>query len=134
MGVGKTMFSDLRQFLSHLESIGELKRIKVPVDPKLEMTEICDRTLRAEGPALLFENPKGYSIPVLIALFVGIAMTFVANRTRFGRYVYAIGGNPEAAELAGINTKKITLMVFSLMGMLAAIGRASCRERVCQYV
>ena len=59
MGVGKTMFSDLRQFLSHLESIGELKRIKVPVDPKLEMTEICDRTLRAEGPALLFENPKG---------------------------------------------------------------------------
>jgi D-xylose transport system permease protein len=64
----------------------------------------------------------GYSIPVLIALFVGVAMTFVANRTRFGRYVYAIGGNPEAAELAGINTKKITLMVFSLMGMLAAIS------------
>jgi len=69
LGVGKTMFSDLRQFLSHLESIGELKRIKVPVDPKLEMTEICDRTLRAEGPALLFENPKGYSIPVLGNLF-----------------------------------------------------------------
>ena len=44
-------------------------------------------------------------IPVLIALAVGFVMTFVATRTRFGRYVYAIGGNPEAAELAGINTR-----------------------------
>ena len=43
-------------------------------------------------------------------------MTFVATRTRFGRYVYAIGGNPEAAELAGINTKRITVLVFALMG------------------
>ena len=72
----------------------------------------------------------GYSIPVLIALFVGVAMTFVANRTRFGRYVYAIGGNPEAAELAGINTKKITLMVFSLMGMLAAISASISSARL----
>ena len=63
------MFSDLRAFLAHLEKIGELKRIKIPVDPKLEMTEICDRTLRAEGPALLFENPTGYSMPVLGNLF-----------------------------------------------------------------
>ena len=46
-------------------------------------------------------------------------MTFVAKRTRFGRYVYAIGGNPEAAELAGINTKLITVLVFALMGLLA---------------
>ena len=67
---------------------------------------------------------------MLIALFVGIAMTFVANRTRFGRYVYAIGGNPEAAELAGINTKKITLMVFSLMGMLAAISASISSARL----
>ena len=72
----------------------------------------------------------GYSIPVLIALVVGVAMTFVANRTRFGRYVYAIGGNPEAAELAGINTKKITLMVFSLMGMLAAISASISSARL----
>ena len=63
------MFSDLREFLAHLEKIGELKRIKIAVDPKLEMTEICDRTLRAEGPALLFENPVGYSMPVLGNLF-----------------------------------------------------------------
>ncbi|RBP09197.1 D-xylose transport system permease protein [Roseiarcus fermentans] len=64
----------------------------------------------------------GWAIPVLIALVVGFAMTFLARRTRFGRYVYAIGGNPEAAELAGINTKRITVMVFALMGMLAAIA------------
>ena len=64
----------------------------------------------------------GYAIPVLIALVVGAIMTFVSNRTRFGRYVYAIGGNPEAAELAGVNTKKITVLVFTLMGVLAAVS------------
>ena len=46
-----------------------------------------------------------------MALVAGIVMTFIAKRTRFGRYVYAIGGNPEAAELAGINTKAITVLV-----------------------
>ena len=64
----------------------------------------------------------GYAIPVLIALVIGLAMTFLARRTRFGRYIYAIGGNPEAAELAGINTKRITVMVFALMGLLAAVA------------
>jgi 4-hydroxy-3-polyprenylbenzoate decarboxylase len=63
------MFRDLREFISTLEQSGELKRISVPVDPYLEMTEICDRTLRRQGPALLFENPKGYSMPVLGNLF-----------------------------------------------------------------
>jgi 4-hydroxy-3-polyprenylbenzoate decarboxylase len=62
-------YRDLRDFLQKLEAGGELKRIHVPVDPKLEMTEICDRTLRAQGPALLFENPKGYGTPVLGNLF-----------------------------------------------------------------
>jgi len=62
-------YSDLRDFIKFLEQRGELKRIRQPVDPKLEMTEICDRVLRAGGPALLFENPKGYSIPVLANLF-----------------------------------------------------------------
>ncbi|MGB1456589.1 4-hydroxy-3-polyprenylbenzoate decarboxylase [Spongiibacter marinus] len=60
---------DLRDFLNYLEQQGELKRISYPVDPNLEMTEICDRVLRAGGPALLFENPKGYSVPVLANLF-----------------------------------------------------------------
>ncbi len=66
----------------------------------------------------------GIAIPVLIAIGVGVAMTFLATRTRFGRYVYAIGGNPEAAELAGINTRWAIMKVFMLMGILAAIAGA----------
>ena len=62
-------YADLREFLQFLESRGELKRISTPVDPRLEMTEICDRTLRSGGPALLFENPKGFDTPVLANLF-----------------------------------------------------------------
>ena len=64
----------------------------------------------------------GYAIPVLIALVAGVVMTFLARRTRFGRYVYATGGNPEAAELAGVNTRRITILVFALMGALAGIA------------
>jgi len=63
------IYHDLRDFIAQLENMGELKRIAVEVDPKLEMTEIADRVLRAGGPALLFENPKGHSIPVLANLF-----------------------------------------------------------------
>ena len=63
------MFRDLRDFIETLEKAGELKRITAPVDPNLEITEICDRTLKRQGPALLFENPVGYSIPVLGNLF-----------------------------------------------------------------
>ena len=62
-------YKDLRDFIRTLEDQGELKRIQMEVDPHLEMTEICDRTLRAGGPALLFENPKGYDYPVLANLF-----------------------------------------------------------------
>ncbi len=63
------MYKDLRDFIQALEKAGELKRISHPVDPNLEITEICDRTLKAGGPALLFENPVGYDIPVLGNLF-----------------------------------------------------------------
>ncbi|MDD4907024.1 MAG: 4-hydroxy-3-polyprenylbenzoate decarboxylase [Methylobacter tundripaludum] len=62
-------YKDLRDFIKQLEKQGELKRITVEVDPYLEMTEICDRTLKQGGPALLFENPKGANIPVLANLF-----------------------------------------------------------------
>ncbi|UTM57379.1 4-hydroxy-3-polyprenylbenzoate decarboxylase [Photobacterium sp. CCB-ST2H9] len=62
-------FNDLRDFIAYLEERGQLKRIKQPIDPRYEMTEICDRTLRAGGPALLFENPVGYDMPVLANLF-----------------------------------------------------------------
>lgn len=62
-------YQDLRDFIRQLETAGELRRISHPVNPALEMTEICDRTLRAGGPALLFENPVGSGIPVLANLF-----------------------------------------------------------------
>jgi 4-hydroxy-3-polyprenylbenzoate decarboxylase len=62
-------YRDLRDFIAQLEQRGQLKRITQEIDPNLEMTEIADRTLRAGGPALLFENPKGSTIPVLANLF-----------------------------------------------------------------
>jgi D-xylose transport system permease protein len=72
----------------------------------------------------------GYSVPVLIALTVGLAMTFLATRTQFGRYVYATGGNPEAAELAGVNTKWLTVKVFALMGLLVGISSVVSSARL----
>jgi 4-hydroxy-3-polyprenylbenzoate decarboxylase len=62
-------YRDLRDFIDQLERIGELKRVGVEVDPKLEMTEVCDRVLKAGGPAILFERPKGHTMPVLANLF-----------------------------------------------------------------
>ncbi len=59
----------LRDFIALLETKGELKRVHLPVSPYLEMTELCDRTLKAGGPALLFENPTGFTMPVLANLF-----------------------------------------------------------------
>ena len=62
-------YKDLRDFLAQLEQLGELKRVATEVDPRLEMTEICDRVLKAGGPAILFQKPKGHSMPVLGNLF-----------------------------------------------------------------
>ncbi len=62
-------YRDLRDFIAQLEKQGELRRIAAEVSPHLEMTEICDRVLRAQGPALLFENPRGHEVPVLCNLF-----------------------------------------------------------------
>ncbi len=62
-------YTDLRDFLAQLEARGELKRVRAEIDPRLEMTEVCDRVLRAGGPAILFEKPKGHTIPVLGNLF-----------------------------------------------------------------
>ncbi len=62
-------YHDLRDFIAQLEKLGELKRVSTPVSPYLEMTEICDRVLRAQGPAVLFEKPAGHTMPVLGNLF-----------------------------------------------------------------
>ncbi|WP_022703203.1 sugar ABC transporter permease [Pseudorhodobacter ferrugineus] len=72
----------------------------------------------------------GFAIPVLILVTVGILMTILMTRTRFGRYVFAIGGNPEAAALAGINTKWMTMKIFALMGMLAGLAGVVASARL----
>ena len=86
-------YKDLRDFLDMLEQRGQLKRISQEIDPYLEMTEICDRTLRAQGPALLFENPKGFDIPVLEAVgFSATVQTAVPEVKK--RVDYIIQGKP----------------------------------------
>jgi D-xylose transport system permease protein len=68
--------------------------------------------------------PTGIAYPVLIMVGVALAMTFLATRRRFGRYVFAIGGNPEAAELGGINVRRTIMLTYVLMGVLVAISAA----------
>jgi D-xylose transport system permease protein len=68
------------------------------------------------------EIPRGIPVPVLIMILVVLGMSLLAKTTRFGRYVFAIGGNPEAAELSGIAVKRITTLVFMVMGILCAVA------------
>jgi D-xylose transport system permease protein len=75
-------------------------------------------------PAGGLQIPLGISYPVLIAVGVMLVMAFVANNRRFGRYVYSIGGNPEAAELGGINTRWTVVKTFVVMGILVGIAAA----------
>ncbi len=72
----------------------------------------------------------GIAIPVIILLTIAIIMTIVASRTRFGHYIYAMGGNPEAAKLSGINTQMMTVKVFALMGGLTAIAAVIASARL----
>ncbi|MDZ4136051.1 MAG: sugar ABC transporter permease [Paracoccaceae bacterium] len=72
----------------------------------------------------------GFAIPVLILISVGILMTVLMTRTRFGRYVFAIGGNPEASELAGINTRLMTVKIFALMGFLTGLSAVVASARL----
>ncbi len=74
--------------------------------------------------------PTGIANPVLIAIGATVVMTFLATRRRFGRYVYSIGGNPDAAELAGINTRRTIMGTFVIMGILAAVSGAVLSARL----
>ena len=74
--------------------------------------------------------PAGYPLPVILLIVVAVVMTWLATRRRFGRYVYAYGGNPDAAELAGINTRMTILKTFALMGVLAAFSAAVVAARL----
>ena len=97
----------------------------VAIPPGIENrdgTAICmatDKVVRCTEGLVYY---SGYSLPVIVTLVVGLLMTFFSTRTQFGRYVYAIGGNPEAAELAGINTKWMIVKVFAVMGALVGVS------------
>jgi len=73
---------------------------------------------------------SGFPWPILLLIGVTIAMTFLANRRKFGRYVYAYGGNPEAAELGGINTRWTIMKIYMLMGLLCGIAAAVAAGRL----
>jgi D-xylose transport system permease protein len=94
---------------------------------------IARRMAEAQGiawpPGGLF-IAHGLAVPVLIAIGVGIAITVLATRTRFGRYVFSIGGNPEAAELSGVNTRRTLMLVFGLMGALCGIAACISTARL----
>jgi D-xylose transport system permease protein len=94
---------------------------------------VAERWAQANGVAVPPEGlfiAHGLAVPVLIALLVGAAMTFLAGRTRFGRYVFAIGGNPEAANLAGVDTRWVTMKIFMLMGFLVSISASISTARL----
>jgi D-xylose transport system permease protein len=74
--------------------------------------------------------PAGFPLPIILLIGVTVVMTWIARRRRFGRYVYAYGGNPEAAQLAGINTRLTILKTFVLMGILAALSAAVVAARL----
>ncbi|MBW8904669.1 MAG: 4-hydroxy-3-polyprenylbenzoate decarboxylase [Betaproteobacteria bacterium] len=84
-------YRDLREFVAQLEARGELKRIGVPVSPRLEMTEICDRVLRSGGPALLFERPTGHEMPVLANLFGTVGRVAAAMGAKDGSELREVG-------------------------------------------
>jgi len=94
---------------------------------------VAERIAEAKGIAVPpggLSIAHGLAVPVLIAVAIGILVTFLATRTRFGRYVFALGGNPEATELSGVDTRRVTVRVFVLMGTLCAVSAAISTARL----
>lgn len=129
-------YKDLRDFIHQLEKQGELKRITLPIDTNLQMTEIADRTLRAKGPAILFENPVGSDIPVLANLFgtperVALAMgqTSVSALREVGKLL-AYLKEPEPPK--GIKDLWEKLPVFKQVLNMPAkeVNKAPCQQNV----
>jgi len=129
-------YRDLRDFITQLERRGELKRISVEVAPRLEMTEICDRVLRAGGPALLFERPAGFGMPVLANLFgtplrvaLGMGKDEVAELREIG-HLLAVLKEPEPPRGWRDLWDKLPLVkrVFSMVPTV--VSSAPCQEVV----
>ncbi|MBK1697384.1 sugar ABC transporter permease [Rhodovibrio salinarum] len=95
---------------------------------------IAQQVLEARGVEVAqgqsVELGHGLAVPVLILAGVAIAIALLARRTRFGRHVFAIGGNPDAAELAGVRTRRTVVLVFALMGVLCAVAAAITSARL----
>lgn len=129
-------YRDLRDFIARLEAQGELKRITQEIDPYLEMTEIADRTLKAGGPALLFENPKGHSIPVLANLFgtpqrvaMGMGQTDVAALREVGKLLaYLKEPEPPAGFKDAMSKLPLLKKVLSMAPKV--LKKAPCQEVV----
>lgn len=93
----------------------------------------AERLAEARGIAVPPEGlgwVHGIAVPVVIVALVALAMTYVAQRTKLGRYVFAMGGNPQAAVLSGVDTRRITLYIFMLMGALAALSAVIASARL----
>lgn len=93
---------------------------------------VLERQFAARGETLPEGYSAAYGLPfsVLLLIAVAVVMTVIARKTRFGRYVFATGGNPDAAELSGINTKALTMKVFALMGILVALSAVVASARL----
>jgi 4-hydroxy-3-polyprenylbenzoate decarboxylase len=129
-------YRDLRDFMKQLEQQGELKRIAIEIDPRLEMTEICDRTLRRGGPALLFERPKAHGIPVLGNLFgtprrvaLGMGQDSVESLREVGKLL-AFLKEPEPPKGLRDAWDKLPLFRQVLSMAPRTVGRAPCQEHV----
>ncbi len=102
----------------------------------LNSYQIPERVLARDFASQGLEVPEGYSaayglpISVLLLIGVAVAMTIIASKTRFGRYIFATGGNPDAAELSGINTRLLTVKIFALMGFLCALSAVVASARL----
>lgn len=129
-------YRDLREFMAALEERGELKRVSVPVDPHLQMTEISDRVLRAKGPAILFEKPVGSSIPALCNLFgtpervaLGMGEEDVAALREVGKLL-AFLKEPDPPK--GIRDAWNSLPIFKKVLDMApkTVSRAACQQNL----
>ncbi len=133
-------YKDLRDFIAQLEQLGELRRVRAAVDPRLEMTEICDRVLRAGGPAILFEHPKGHAIPVLGNLFgtprrvaLGMGADHVEALREVGKLL-AFLKEPEPPRGMRDAWEKLPILRKVLDMAPKKIGRPPCQERVLEGV
>ena len=129
-------YADLRDFIGQLERLGELKRVRAEVSPRLEMTEICDRVLRQGGPAMLFEKPAGHSMPVLGNLFgtvrrvcLAMGVEEAASLREIGKLL-AVLREPEPPQGWRDAWEKIPLLKQVLNMQPREIASAPCQEIV----